>query len=66
VRPDLAAFRGQSTAGAQPYQYYDNQDLLVVRRRTLLFTFKISRTVGGNSGNANHIQIARTALARVR
>jgi hypothetical protein len=56
----------KSTAGAQPYQYYDSQDLLVVRRRTLVFTCKISSTVGGNSGNANHIQIARMALARMR
>jgi hypothetical protein len=56
----------KSTAGAQPYQYYDNQDVLVVRRRTLVFTFKITSTVAGNTGNANHIQIARTALARVR
>jgi hypothetical protein len=58
--------RYKSTAGAQPYQYYDNQDVLVVRKRTLVFTFKITSTVGGNTGSANQIQIARTALARVR
>ena len=67
---DVSRFKHEekykSTAGAQPYQYYDNQDVLVVRRRTLVFTFKITRTVRGNTGSFNHIQIARTALARVR
>jgi hypothetical protein len=67
---DVSRFKHEekhkSTAGAEPYQYYDNQDLLVVRKRTLVFTFKITSTVRGNTGNANHIQIARTALARVR
>ena len=55
----------KSTAGAQPYQYYDNQDLLVVRKKTLVITFQMVRTVAGNTGNTNHIQIARTALPRV-
>jgi hypothetical protein len=67
---DVSRFKQEekykSTAGAQPYQYYDNKDLLVVRRRTLVFTFKITSTVAGNTGNFNHIQIARTALARIR
>ena len=67
---DVSRFKQEekykSTAGAQPYQYYDNQDVLVVRRRTLVFTFRITSTVRGNTGNTNQIQIARAALARVR
>jgi hypothetical protein len=67
---DVSRFKHEekykSTAGAQPYQYYDNQDVLVVRRRTLVFRFQITRTVRGNTGSFHQIQIARTALARVR
>jgi hypothetical protein len=57
--------RDKSTAGAEQYQYWDNQDFLLVRQKGLVLKFQITRTVAGNTGNYNLIQIARKALVRV-
>jgi hypothetical protein len=67
---DVSRFKHEekykSTAGANPYQYYDKQDFLVVRRKAIVFKFRITKTVAGNTGSDNLIQIARKALVRVQ
>ena len=67
---DVSRFKHEekykSTAGAQPYQYYDKQDFLVVRQKAIVLKFRITKTVAGNTGSDNLIQTARKALVRVR
>ncbi len=57
--------RYKSTAGASPYQYYDNMDALYVRQKEIVLRFQITKIVAGGSDSSNVIQIARKALARV-
>jgi hypothetical protein len=57
--------KNRSTAGASKFPYYDNKDFLLVRYKTLVLKFEISRTVAGNTGSGNHIQIARRVLVRM-
>jgi hypothetical protein len=56
----------KSTAGANPYQYYDKQDFLLVRQKAIVLKFQITRTVAGYTGSDNLIHIARKALVRVQ
>ena len=55
----------KNTAGALPYQYYDNQESLYVRKNDLFLKFKIIKIVAGGGNSETVMQIARKALVRV-
>ena len=55
----------KSTAGALPYEYYDNQESLYVRKNDLVVQFKINKIVAGGANSELVIQIARLALTRL-
>jgi hypothetical protein len=55
----------KSTAGAYPFQYYDNQESFYIRRRDIVLRFQVTRIVAGGGNSDMVIQIARKALLRV-